>query len=534
MSLTLTEKLAALGVRIPAWHEKTVIGAADDWIQRGQVYAEGVRAWREELQHHSGLDKSKIKHLVHASRKTDYISEWDKRAVLYMLSTMNDQDKYKREGIASAISLVEAEGLSDAQLLGASIDLFNNSFIVTAARGINQLLKRRHTSAVEQIKIFALLTQAIPSIPKGATADFGCWKRSITFHQEAARLLHEACKSTHDDNQTILIAQLGRLSDAAWDQSIETSVRWKHLVTSMHEKEPVIAGMASIPSRRELLRVSLDSILPQVDQVELVLNGYGDIPEWLSDERINVTTDSEVGDHADNAKFLGMNRHKECIYFTVDDDILYPRDYTARLLDAISYYGGDVAVGVHGSLVDSRDSPFLNRRTHAFWKKLENDMPCSYVGTGTLAVRRSIMPLLPILAFSQTGASDLFLARFLKLHGIPVICVRRPEGWLRDLPNHSGPALWKEAQENHSMQDTLLKESGPWRVEDIMKRCQGKIVELLDKDIAAGLKAAFLVATGESLPTSISKTMRCSYQAQKAFRFYTGRNYAEDCLIVRA
>ena len=49
-SSTLTEQLATLGVHLPAWpQEPEGGGATDDWIQRGQAYAEGVRLWRAQL-----------------------------------------------------------------------------------------------------------------------------------------------------------------------------------------------------------------------------------------------------------------------------------------------------------------------------------------------------------------------------------------------------------------------------------------------------------------------------------------------------
>ena len=530
---TLTEQLANLGMHLPAWPEEAESGGATvDWIKRGQTYAEGVQLWRAQLRNIDGIDEPKAKNLIHDLREASEISDWDLRVFQYILSNMREPGQ--DEGVISATKLVEPEGLTDSQLLGASLELLNSSFIATGIIGIKQVLLKMQPDAEEQVRIFALLINAIPAISDDAAADYGYWKRKITFHLEVAKLLCEACNFDQGDNHSSLIAQLGILSDAGWDQSIEIISSRKQWITSLREQEPMIAGMASIPSRREILRVSLESILPQVDQVHLVLNGYGDIPEWLNNERITVITDSEVGDHSDNAKFLGMNKYKECIYFSIDDDILYPKDYTSKLLDAISYYGGNAAVGVHGSLVDSRANAFLSRRTIAFMKALENDMPCSYVGTGTLAIRRSIMPHSPISIFPQKGASDLFLARYLKFHQIPVICVRRPEGWLRDLPNLSGHTLWKQGQKNHKIQDMLLEESGPWHVNDIMQRCQDMILKLLDKDIAVGLEAAFLLAAGKKFSTSIAETIRCSRQSQMAFKFYTGKDYISEAKITKS
>ncbi len=524
---SLINQLATKGISLPSWPEEPEDGAAaDNWIQRGNSYAEGVRLWRAQLRNNRHLDRETAMDLVSDIHTTSEISEWDQRVIHYILAGL--QDPYGYEVVTSAIRLVEPEGLTIAQLLGASLDLISTSFIVTGLLGIERVLKSTNSKDADEIRIVSLLINTIPPIPRDIAADLGRWKQSITFHLEAVRLLLKACDSYKGNNESRLIPLLGRLSEASWDQSREISGSRQHCITSINEKAPLIAGMASVGSRRELLRVSLESVLPQVDRVELVLNGYGEVPEWLMDQKITVITDAEVGDHADNGKFLGIKNHMECIYFSVDDDILYPKDYVERLLDAISHYGGDAAVGVHGSLVHSQESPFLNRRTHAFWKRLAHDMPCSYVGTGTLALRRSIMPHSPSLIFPKTGASDLFVARYLKLHKTPVVCIRRPEGWLRDLPNISGPTLWKKAQKDHAMQDALLRDSGPWGIVDLMERCQGRILESLERDIAIGLEAAFLVTAGRSLSQPVGETLRFSCQAQMAFRFYTGNNYTID------
>jgi hypothetical protein len=526
-TLTLTAQLDSLGAHLPAWpKEPDGGGATGDWIQRGQSYAEALRLWRAQLRNINGLDKSAVEQLIQESHEAIEAPQWDVRVIQYILINMHDLSEHEKD--MAATKLIELEGLSAAQLLGASLDLLSTSFIAKGISGIKKALKTTCASFTEQAEILALLTIAIPAIPENASSDFRCWTRKVSLHKELTRLLNVACHPSQEDNSANLIDQLWMIADTTWDQSIEFGIVKKRWLTSLSETEPVIAGMASIPSRRELLRVSLESILPQVDQIELVLNGYGDIPEWLCDERITVVTDSQVGKHADNAKFLGMAKYKECTYFSVDDDILYPKNYIAHLVDAISLYRGDVAVGVHGSLVHSRGNAFLNRRTHASWKALDIDMPCSYVGTGTLAIRRSIMPPSPFSIFHPVGASDLFLARYLKFHHVPVICVQRPEGWLRDLPNSSGLTLWKQAQETHVLQDALLEDSGPWGVSDIMNRCKGETLNLLGKDLAAGLEAAQLVALGKQISTPVSETLQGSRSAQKAFKFYAGYDYLHE------
>lgn len=268
-------------------------------------------------------------------------------------------------------------------------------------------------------------------------------------------------------------------------------------------RSPSIAGIASIPCREQSLRQALDSIRPQVDHVEVVLNGYEAVPDWLRDPRITVTASQDVGDHADNAKFLGLEKYDDCTYFAIDDDILYPADYVARMLECMSRYGGRAAVGVHGAFVPERPGTFLQRRVWCFWEGLPFDAPCSYAGTGTIALSREMMPSSPLSLFTDTGMSDLFVASSLKMRRIPVICVGRPEGWLRKIPNPGHPSLWQRAQTDSVRQDRLLGLVSPWGVRDLLDRCRGEVLERLAPEVRIALDAADRIVRGAGVPDTL-------------------------------
>lgn len=288
-------------------------------------------------------------------------------------------------------------------------------------------------------------------------------------------------------------------------------------------RPPVIAGIASIPSRSQSLRQVLESIGRQVDRVEVVLNGYEAVPEWLRDERIGVTVSQEVGDHADNAKFLGLGKYDDCVYFAIDDDILYPPDYVARMLACLSRYGGRAAVGVHGSFVPERPGTFLHRRVSCFWDAAPFDAPCSYAGTGTIAMTREMMPAAPLSLFTDTGMSDLFVASSLKLRRIPVICIERPLGWLRKIPNPGPPSLWQRAQTDSVRQDGLLGQVAPWGVVDLLDRCRGAVLERLAPEVRVALDAADRIVRGADMPDSLREALARHWDAIRGMvRHYAG------------
>lgn len=251
---------------------------------------------------------------------------------------------------------------------------------------------------------------------------------------------------------------------------------------------PVVAGIASVPSRARSLKTALRSIWSQVDYVEVVLNGYDAVPPWLRGDRVCVARSQEIGDHADNAKFYGMQKYDDCIYFSIDDDIEYPSDYVARMLACMDRFGGQVAVGVHGAFVPAERVSFLHRQVFCFWDELKFDLPVSYVGTGTIAISRALMPTSPIQMFTETGMSDLFVASHLKEKGIPAICVRRPVSWLRKLSTRGLPSLWDRAQENPVRQNALLLRAAPWGATDLLDRCRAHALEVFAAEVRIALQ----------------------------------------------
>ncbi len=266
---------------------------------------------------------------------------------------------------------------------------------------------------------------------------------------------------------------------------------------------PSIAGIASVPARRHSLQVAIASIWQQVDHVEVVLNGYDSIPEWLRGDRITITMSQEVGDHADNAKFLGMRKYDDCIYFAIDDDIEYPSDYVARMHDGLVRYGDHAVVGVHGAFIPQDPRTFFDRRVACFWDDLAFDMPMSYVGTGTIAMHRNVMPASPLDVFTDSGMSDLYVATHLKSMGTPVIGLKRSANWLKKIPAGGSPSLWQSAQADSSRQDALLRATAPWGTRDVLDRCRGSVWASLSPEVRLAIEIVDCISRNQKIPTSL-------------------------------
>jgi hypothetical protein len=196
------------------------------------------------------------------------------------------------------------------------------------------------------------------------------------------------------------------------------------------------AHLASFPPRRRLLRKTCEAILPQVDHLFVVLNGYEEIPGYLAkDARVTaVIPDRDV---KDAGKFW-FTPAPDDIVFTIDDDIGYPPDYVARTLAQLEAIGpAENVVGYQGNIyVGPREAPETAWDNYLFHQQAPAVLGASILGTGTLCARGSSIPPLSEIE-PYAGACDIPFCQWLFRKGILPWILPRDAGWLtNDLPRN--------------------------------------------------------------------------------------------------
>ncbi|MFZ7096829.1 glycosyltransferase family 2 protein [Luteimonas dalianensis] len=224
---------------------------------------------------------------------------------------------------------------------------------------------------------------------------------------------------------------------------------------------PVVCGLASIPSRVKALRVAVASLLHQVDHLFVYLNGFDSVPGFLVADGITVFRSGDYGDYRDNSKYFGLRCLDEEVYFfSVDDDIEYPRNYVSALVAAIERYDRQAMVGVHGVVYGAGSRLFLDRAVLHFGEALDTDLPVSALGTGTTAFHTSTLRF-DSLEFVEVGMADLVLSRVAAEQGVPAISVARPAQWLRGLDvRASAQNLYAESTVVDSPHDLFIRKGG--------------------------------------------------------------------------
>lgn len=221
----------------------------------------------------------------------------------------------------------------------------------------------------------------------------------------------------------------------------------------------VVAGMATMPSRRETFFEALESILPQVDRLYLFLDRFK-TPLQIQHEKIIPLHSAEFGDLRANGKFLGLTM---CgigpDYFSVDDDIVYPPDYVARMVSRLRDYHNTVALGVHGNVIlRAGFDRYLNSRKILHRSKaLQRDIGVDVLGTDTTMFSTKRLSF-DVRKIPVTNMVDLSFAHICEKAGVPRLAISRKESWIQCLEENQPDSIYRMLKHDDSVQTRLARD----------------------------------------------------------------------------
>lgn len=224
----------------------------------------------------------------------------------------------------------------------------------------------------------------------------------------------------------------------------------------------VIASLASIPGREQILQESLRSLYPQVDEIRVFLNGYSEAPEFLlGDSKIVLETSQTWGDDGDAGKFFWADDATPGYRLICDDDIVYPQDYARRMIDTVQKYGDRVVAGVHGVFLKQPVREYYNPKERAvcgYHNRNEHDLACHVLGTGAIAYRANRF-MLRKSDFQCRNMADIWLTKVAQAQQIPLVCVERLDNWLMPQEDAKKESIYaaSSAKASTSMNTSLVQ-----------------------------------------------------------------------------
>ncbi|MFB2532214.1 hypothetical protein ACEYYA_08600 [Paracoccus sp. p3-h83] len=189
--------------------------------------------------------------------------------------------------------------------------------------------------------------------------------------------------------------------------------------------------MATFPSRHELCPTAVNSILPQVDRLFLVLNQYEAMPDWARDEKITAVIPDR--DLKDVGKFYFTPDPDDLVFF-VDDDILYPADYVALTQARFAKLARSTScVGYFGNALSPHEQPGrVKWKTFQFEQPLGRTVGASLLGTGTVCAWGRNVPPLDFMT-DYIGICDMGFALWQMQTGCLTWVLPRDGGWMRNV-----------------------------------------------------------------------------------------------------
>lgn len=202
------------------------------------------------------------------------------------------------------------------------------------------------------------------------------------------------------------------------------------------------AEIASLPGRP--LEQAVRSLLDQVDEVGVWLNGYADLPDWfreLPEEKLQYALDP--GNSGSSAKLYAASELENTYYFACDDDLEYPPDYVARMLAPFQEWGNGIIVTACGrTLTPNARNWYDSQGERRYIAAVPEARWINYLGGCAFAFHTSLQ--LPRI--DPPNEEEAVLSVWAQRHGVPIRLIERPYDWPKRLPLAPGAfTLYEQA-----------------------------------------------------------------------------------------
>lgn len=201
----------------------------------------------------------------------------------------------------------------------------------------------------------------------------------------------------------------------------------------------ITASMSTVAWRRPALEQMLPHLLPQVDRLNVFLQGYDATPECLLHPKITVVDGREHPQWnalKSTAKlfWIAQGLVAEGVHICVDDDIIYPPTYASYVATKIERYDRHAVVGFHGALYNETVNHIYRDRTEYHYEKAcPTDVGVHTIGSGTIGWHTSALRL-TLDDLPDWDAVDYRIGIAAQKQRVPMVCLSREPGYLRSLP----------------------------------------------------------------------------------------------------
>ena len=211
----------------------------------------------------------------------------------------------------------------------------------------------------------------------------------------------------------------------------------------------ITAQLASIPDREEMLKKTVESLYPQVDRINVSLNGHEHVPKFLKNGCIKIM-DNSMGDAA---KFYFTENITSGFILSCDDDLIYPDGYVKYMVSKVKLYKS--VITLHGRDYGGMFTTYRGGIKYHCLGNVEKDVKVDIGGTGVMAWHTDIVKV-KYSDFKIRNMADVWMAKLCKEQGVDIICAAHRSDYLTY--QHPEYTIWDEEKDkNFTVQDSILK-----------------------------------------------------------------------------
>ena len=225
------------------------------------------------------------------------------------------------------------------------------------------------------------------------------------------------------------------------------------------DPEGASACMATIPRRISNVEMTIESVYDQFDSIFIYLNEFDEVPGFMQDPKIFTFQSQDYMDLNATGKVFFVEHITDGYVFTLDDDMLYPRDYVSYLTETMKSFDDKVAACVHGSILpDQPDYYYLRTSMYATQGPLQQQRFINLPGSGAFAFRSGTLDV-SLKGFLPETMVDLTFGILCKQAGLPIVCVDRFQHWIQNTDREGLFQAFTAAKTHHTR---YAASEAPW------------------------------------------------------------------------
>lgn len=278
-------------------------------------------------------------------------------------------------------------------------------------------------------------------------------------------------------------------------------------------------------NRGETLTKTIESVYNQCDIINIVLNNYEEIPDGFFDSKINIfLADNEKGDAY---KFLNLESSNG-YFFTIDDDIIYPQNYSDYMINKVEQYNRKSIITLHGKNFNSFPiSGFYNNenfKLYWFQNELTSDIKVQFGGTGVMCFHTDLMKF-PLEYFSYPNMADVWIGKYAIENNLNIHCVEHPKDFVTQ--QNYQKSIYRDGLKEDRVQTIIVNEIFSKKYVSViiptfdnvkyLDECLDSIVESM-----GNIEGEILVGI-DSCPTTLEYILKNTYDIRIKF-YYFDRN----------